>query len=184
MRMRRAVVMVMVLVAAALVAGCGVEDPYADGVPGAGSTAAPASATAAAPATTAAPAVVAAPASAPSARDAVLTEFAHAWSTWDARDLAAQRRVLASLAAEPLAGQLREDARQALRDELERVTTASSSGRLIGTIPQRDGSLVVVTYENAKAEAQTQGQAAYHVYLAAGHDTPSGWRLSRWEPTA
>lgn len=179
--MRRLLLLLMAIAATALAAGCGVEDPYADGVPS-GTTAA----TSAAPAaTSAAPAPTAAvePA-APTARDAVLRRFVAAWTTWSARDLAAQRRVLAGLAAEPLAGQLRSDAKEALRDELERVTTASSTGRLVGAIPQKDGSLVVVTHETAKAEAQTEGQPAYHVYLAAGHDTPAGWRLSRWEPTA
>jgi hypothetical protein len=183
--MRRLLLLLMAIGGTALAAGCGVEDPYADGVPGS-TSAAPAatSAAPAAPATAAVPATTATPTATPTARNAVLRRFAAAWTTWSARDLAAQRRVLAALAAEPLAAQLRSDAREALRDELERVSTASSSGRLIGTLPQRDGSLVVVTYETAKAEAQTEGQAAYHVYLAAGHDTPAGWRLSRWEPTA
>jgi hypothetical protein len=180
--MRRLLLLLMAIVVTALAAGCGVEDPYADGVP-VGTTAA----TSAAPAPTSAapaPTAVVEPAAAPTARDAVLRRFVSAWTTWSARDLAGQRRVLAGLAAEPLAAQLRSDAKEALRDELERVTTASSTGRLIGTLPQKDGSLVVVTYETAKAEAQTEGQPAYHVYLAAGHDTPAGWRLSRWEPTA
>jgi type IV pilus biogenesis protein CpaD/CtpE len=183
---RRALLSLAAVAATALAAGCGVEDPYAGGVPSGttpqASTAAPAAAAAAAPSTTAAPAATTT--AAPTAQNAVLRRFVSAWTTWSARDLAAQRRVLVGLAAEPLAAQLRSDAREALRDELERVTTASSSGRMIGTIPQEDGTLVIVTRETAKAEAETEGQPAYHVYLAAGHDTPAGWRLSRWEPTA
>ncbi|WP_027006166.1 hypothetical protein [Conexibacter woesei] len=178
-------------------AGCGVQDPYENGLPATkATTAAPAST--GAPGSTGAPASSGAPAStavragavAPTAggagggRDAVLRRFASAWANWNGRDLAAQRQVLAGLAAEPLSGQLKEDARHAARDALERVTTASSTGKMMGSIPQPDGSLVVVTYETAKAEGATGGQPAYHVYLVSGHDTPAGWRVSKWEPTS
>jgi hypothetical protein len=165
-------------------AGCGVKDPYANGMPATkGTSAAPASTSA--PASTAVPAGPAvAGAVGASGQDTVLRRFVGAWANWTGKDLAAQRQVLAGLAVQPLSGQLKQDAQQATRDALERVTTASSTGKMVGSIPQKDGSLVVVTYETAKAEGMTEGQAAYHVYLVSGHDTPAGWRVSQWEPTS
>jgi len=176
--MRRIVVALAVACGLATASGCGVADPYAGGLPG------PAPTTAG-PASTAAGATAPEPGAASTrSRDAVVRRFAEAWSNWTAHDLAAQRRVLASLAVAPLATQLRRDAEQATRDDLERVSTASSTGRLVGVLPQRDGTLVVVTYETAKADGAVHGQPAYDVYVADGRQTPEGWRLSRWEPTA
>jgi hypothetical protein len=170
----------LAVVAASLLAGgCGIPDPYAK-------TTSTATKAAASPSTAVPSTSTAAPASTatPLGRDAALRRFVDAWMNWTPKNLTAQRQVLLELAAEPLRAQLRRDADQARRDELLRVTTASNSGRLVGTIEQPRGIVLVVTSEVGKTESQTEGQRGYHVYIAAGTDTPSGWKLNRWEPTA
>jgi len=165
------------LVSVAL-AGCGLRDPYTTTT---GVRTQPRSAVPGAP-TPPAPSRQAQGATGARSEQSLLLRFATAWINWTAASLPAQRTALAALATGELAGQLRQDAAQALRSRLQEVTGAYSRGRYVGVIPQPDGQLVVVTYEQAAPEGGAQAQAAYHVYLARAQHTSSGWRLSEWQP--
>lgn len=178
----------LVLVVSTILAGCGLQDPYSKG----SHTASPATPTTA-PQTHTPPRQSSGGASGARGQQAsgaagalseqsVLGRFATAWINWTAASLPAQRTALAALATGELAGQLRQDAAQALRSRLQEVTGAYSRGRYVGAIPQPNDRFVLVTYEQAAPEGGAQPQGAYHVYLARAQHTSSGWRLSEWQP--
>jgi hypothetical protein len=162
------------LVSVAL-AGCGLRDPYTTTT---GARTQPRSAASGAPT----PPAPSQQAEGASSEQSLLARFATAWINWTAASLPAQRTTLAALATGELAGRLRQDAAQALRSRLQEVTGAYSRGRYVGVIPQPNGQLVLVTYEQAAPEGGAQPQGAYHVYLARAQHTSSGWRLSGWQP--
>ncbi len=161
----------MVLVASVALGGCGLRDPYspqphkhaADHGQG---TQEPLPAPTPTPGTTA---------------TAVLAAYATAWVNWSATTLARERAGLLALATGQLARELRQDAAQAVRTQLQIVSNAYSRGRYVGVIREPDGRAIVVTYEEvASVGGSTQG--AYHVYLAHTERTARGWRVSEWQP--
>jgi hypothetical protein len=111
----------------------------------------------------------------------VLARYADAWVNWSARTLPHERAALLALATGQLAEQLRQDAAQAVKTELQEVSQAYSRGRYIGVIRQEGGRAIVVTYEEA-APLGGQAQGAYHVYLAHTERTTLGWRVTEWQP--
>jgi hypothetical protein len=119
----------------------------------------------------------------PAALDAtgLLARYAAAWVNWSAPRLSHQRAALVTLAAGPLAGELRQDAAQAARSRLQEVSNAYSRGRYVGLIPEASGGAIVVTYEEV-APLGGSAQAAYHVYLARTARTPDGLRVTQWQP--
>jgi hypothetical protein len=163
-----------VLVSIAL-AGCGIQDPYETRT----SSAAPAASGSAPHAARAQAAQL------PAAQSAgqVIARFTGAWVNWTAADLAAQRRELLALAAGQLARELRREAAQAVRVQLQQVSGAYSRGRLIGVIPRAAGRAIVVTYEQAAPQGGT-AQSAYYVYIARAQRTSQGWRLIEWQPAS
>ena len=162
----------LLLSAPVILAGCGLRDPYAQ------QSVRPAAApSVAAPA---APAAVQLNGPAGSPTD-VLARYATAWVNWSAASLERQRAGLLTLAAGPLEDELRKDAAEATRTQLQEVSNAYSRGRYVGAIPQAGETTIVVTYEEVAALGG-QAQAAYHVYLARTARTAKGWRVTQWQP--
>jgi hypothetical protein len=158
----------LAVLVAVLLAGCGISDPYTQPPPATPSAAAP---------------PMGAKPEAAGSSPQVLERFTRAWVNWSAGTLPAERRVLAALATGRLAGELRRDAAQALRTELEQDSGAYSHGQLIGLIREGGGRLVLVTYE-VSAPAGGAAQGGYHVYLARTQHTTHGWRVSEWQPAS
>jgi hypothetical protein len=157
--------------AAILLAGCGLADPYArqshaHPVGVAQSAKPPAPQPALEPTTSAA---------------TVLARFAQVWVNWSATTLPAERSALLALATGPLAQQLRADAAQAAKTQLQEVSNAYSRGRYIGLIADQADRTLVLTYEEV-APLGGQPQGAYHVYLARTEHTALGWRVTEWQP--
>jgi predicted small lipoprotein YifL len=111
----------------------------------------------------------------------VLARYADAWANWSAATLPHERAALLALATGQLADQLREQAAQAVKTQLQEVSQSYSRGRYVGLIAQQGEAAIVVTYEEV-APLGGQAQGAYHVYLARTEDTASGWRVSEWQP--
>ncbi len=86
-----------------------------------------------------------------------------------------------ALATGQLADELRQDAAQAVKTQLQEVSQAYSRGRYVGVIPGQGGRAIVVTYEEV-ALLGGQAQGAYHVYLARTEHTALGWRVTEWQP--
>jgi hypothetical protein len=161
----------MLLAAAVALTGCGLRDPYSQqpqkrpAAAGAQSAQTPASQE---PLT-------------PTSATSVLARYADAWVNWSAATLAHERAALLALATGQLADQLRQDAAQAVKAQLQEVSQAYSRGRYVGVIQEDGGRAIVVTYEEV-APVGGQAQAAYHVYLARTEHTTYGWRLAEWQP--
>jgi hypothetical protein len=161
------------LLVAAVIAltGCGLRDPYSQQpqkrpAVGAQSVQMPARQGALKPAT--------------SARS-VLGRYAEEWVNWSAGTLPHERAALLALATGQLAEQLRRDAAQAVKTQLQEVSQSYSRGRYVGLITQQGEPAIVVTYEEV-APLGGQAQGAYHVYLARTEHTALGWRVSEWQP--
>ena len=88
---------------------------------------------------------------------------------------------LLALATGQLAEQLRQQAAQAVKTQLQEVSQSYSRGRYVGLITQQGEAAIVVTYEEV-APVGGQAQGAYHVYLARTEHTAVGWRVSEWQP--
>lgn len=169
--MRRAAPTFAALLAAvALLAGCGISDPYAQP---------PAAALAHSPARVS---PAGAPAREKGARG-VLARYTALWVNWSAGMLSADRRALLGFATGPLAGELRREQQEATRNQLQQVSGAYNHGRLVGVIEQVGGQLVVLTFEQA-APLGGQPQDAYEVYIARVIRTAHGWRVSEWQPAS
>ncbi len=111
----------------------------------------------------------------------VIARYANVWVNWSATTLPRERTELLALAAGQLADELRRDAAQSVRNQLQEVTQAYSRGRYVGVIRQSNGRAIVVTYEEV-APVGGQAQGAYQVYLAQTEHTTKGWRLTEWQP--
>lgn len=111
----------------------------------------------------------------------VIAHYAKVWVNWSATTLPRERIELLALAGGQLADELRRDAAQAVRNQLQEVTQAYSRGRYVGVIRQSNGRAIVVTYEEV-APVGGQAQGAYQVYLAQTEHTTKGWRLTEWQP--
>jgi len=158
----------LLLAAAIALEGCGLSDPYSQHPNRAAAQSAP---------TPAPGRTLTSTGSATS----VLARFADAWVNWSAPTLPQERAVLLALATGQLAEQLRQDAAQTVKTELQEVSLAYSRGRYVGVIQEHDGQAVVVTFEEV-APVGGQAQGAYHVYLARTEHTTHGWRLAEWQP--
>jgi hypothetical protein len=113
----------------------------------------------------------------------VLARYATTWVNWSATTLPRERAALMALATGQLAEQLRQDAAQAVKTQLQEVSQAYSRGRHVGVIPEHGGRAIVVTYEEV-APVGGQAQGAYHVYLARTERTAHGWRVAEWQPAS
>lgn len=111
----------------------------------------------------------------------VIARYANVWVNWSATTLPRERTELLALAAGQLADELRRDAAQAVRNQLQEVTQAYSRGHYVGVIRQSNGRAIVLTYEEV-APVGGQAQGAYQVYLAQTEHTTKGWRLTEWQP--
>jgi hypothetical protein len=162
----------MLVAAVIALAGCGLRDPYSQqpqkrpAAAGAQSALTPVPEGALKPTNSAA---------------SVLARYADAWINWSAATLPHERAALLALATGQLAGQLRQDAAQAVKTQLQEVSQAYSRGRYVGVIPEAGGRAIVITYEEV-APLGGQAQGAYHVYLARTEHTAVGWRVSEWQP--
>ena len=160
------------LAAVIALAGCGLRDPYSQqpqkraAASGAQRTQAPAPQVAPKPATSGA---------------TVLASYAEVWVNWSAATLPHERAALLALAAGRLAQQLRQDAAQAVKTQLQEVSRSYSRGRYVGLITQQGDAAIVVTYEEV-APLGGQAQGSYQVYLARTAHTTQGWRVSEWQP--
>lgn len=162
----------LLLAAAIPLVGCGLRDPYSQQpqkrlVAGDRSAQAPAPQVAPKPATSGA---------------SVLARYAEVWVNWSAATLADERAALLALAAGRLAQQLRQDAAQAVKTQLQEVSRSYSRGRYVGVIPEAGARAIVVTYEEV-APLGGQAQGSYQVYLARTGHTQHGWRVTEWQPT-
>ena len=162
----------MLVAAVIALAGCGLRDPYSQ-QPQKGPAAAGAQS-----AQTPAPARALKPTN---SATGVLAGYADAWVNWSAATLPHERAALLALATGQLADQLRQDAAQAVKTQLQEVSQAYSRGRYVGVIQEDGGRAIVITYEEV-APLGGQAQAAYHVYLARTEHTTYGWRLAEWQP--
>jgi predicted small lipoprotein YifL len=169
--MRRPTLTLAALLAVVLLAGCGLRDPYAQ----------PASTEPTTPPATTRAATEGR--SAGRSAGQALALFTALWVNWSAGILPAERRALLGLAWGQLAGELRRDAAQAARAQLQELSGAYSRGRLIGVIHQATGQIAVVTFEQASAQGGPP-QSAYHVYLARTEHTTGGWRVVEWQPAS
>ena len=160
----------ILLAASAILTGCGLHDPYSPQPHGVTHTSR---------------GQVAQPPLAPQESDAsatsVIARYASVWVNWGAATLPRQRTELLALASGQLAEELRRDAAQAVRNQLQEVSQAYSRGRYVGVIRQNNGRAIVLTYEEV-APVGGQAQGAYHVYLAQTEHTTNGWRLTEWQP--
>jgi hypothetical protein len=111
----------------------------------------------------------------------VLARYAEAWVNWSAATLPHERAALLALATGQLADQLRQDAAQTVKTQLEEVSHAYSRGRYVGLITEPGEAAIVITYEEV-APVGGQAQGAYHVYLARSERTTHGWRVTEWQP--
>jgi predicted small lipoprotein YifL len=111
----------------------------------------------------------------------VLARYAEEWVNWSAATLPHERAALLALATGQLADQLRQQAAQAVKTQLQEVSQAYSRGRYVGLITQQGDAAIVVTYEEV-APLGGQAQGGYHVYLARTEHTELGWRVSEWQP--
>ena len=117
----------------------------------------------------------------PSSPASVLARYAEVWVNWSAATLPHERAALLALATGQLAEQLRQQAAQAVKTQLQEVSQSYSRGRYVGLITQRGEAAVVVTYEEV-APLGGQAQGGYHVYLARTEHTALGWRVTEWQP--
>jgi hypothetical protein len=154
------------LSAPVLLGGCGLHDPYAQ-VPK--------------PAAAPVPAPHAPAAATGAGASGVLARYATEWVNWSGAALDRQRTALLTLAAGALAGELRRDAAEAAKTQLQELSNAFSRGRYVGAIPQAGQAALVITYEEV-APLGGQPQAAYHIYLAHTARTAHGWRVTQWQP--
>jgi hypothetical protein len=111
----------------------------------------------------------------------VLARYADAWVNWSAATLPHERAALLALATGQLAEQLRHDAAQAAKAQLQEVSQSFSRGRYVGLITGQGEAAIVVTYEEV-APLGGKAQGAYHVYLARTEHTAHGWRVTEWQP--
>jgi hypothetical protein len=153
--------------AAALLAGCGIEDPYSerDEQPPAQTTATP----------------TATPASLPGDERAALEQFALRWSNWTYPTLADVRLALADQASGELRESLLRDARRAAEDASLRAGNSSNRGVVEGIMLRRGKPAIVVTREKATL-GTGQGQEGFFVYLARAERTDGGWKVVAWDP--
>jgi hypothetical protein len=163
----------VLLVVSAILTGCGLGDPYSQ-QPHTGATTTPRTAAQIRPPE---------PESLSHANSgtSVIARYTTLWVNWTAATLPRERAELLGLTTGQLADELRKDAAQTVKNRLQEVSQAYSRGRYVGVITQRGGRAIVVTYEEV-ALVGGQAQGAYHVYLARPQRTPSGWRLSEWQP--
>jgi hypothetical protein len=157
------------IVAGVVLAGCGLRDPYSEQ-----------KTTAARGRVVQAP-VPASTLATTTGAEALLARYATTWVNWSATTLVRQRAALLSLATGALADELRQDAAQAVKTQLQEVSRAYSRGSYVGVIRETAGRAIVVTYEEV-ATLGGAAQGAYHVYLVRTERTAQGWRVSEWQP--
>jgi predicted small lipoprotein YifL len=161
----------MLLAAAIALTGCGLRDPYSQQPQKRPAAARAQSALAPVPEAV----------KPTNSSTSVLAGYADAWVNWSAATLAHERAALLALATGQLADQLRQDAAQASKTQLQEVSRAYSRGRYVGVIREEGGRAIVVTYEEV-APIGGQAQGAYHVYLARTERTAHGSRVTEWQP--
>lgn len=164
--------LLLLLAAIISLSGCGLRDPYSQQ---------PKKHPAAGDAQRAqGPVHEAAPKSATGATS-VLARYAEVWVNWSAATLAHERAGLLALATGRLAEQLRQQAAQAVKTQLQEISRSYSRGRYVGVIREAGGRAIVVTYEEV-APLGGQAQGAYRVYLARTEHMTGGWRVTEWQP--
>jgi predicted small lipoprotein YifL len=162
----------MLVVAVIALTGCGLRDPYSQY---------PQKRATAAGAQSAQRSVPEEPRKPTNSATSVLARYAEASVNWSATTLPRERAALLALATGQLAVQLRRDAAQATKTQLQEVSQAYSRGRYVGFIGAAGGRAIVVTYEEV-AHVGGQPQGAYHVYLARTERTAHGSRVTEWQP--
>jgi hypothetical protein len=188
----RAAVAAAVLAATVLV-GCGVTDPYASNR---ATTASGPSATVAEsgdpprerggtvpPAAGAADSTLAADPARSTPR-AALIRYAQLYVNWSARDVLARQRQLASISLGQARAQALQAAASVQRDKILTRSRVANTGQVVGVAPGEgaaEGQWVVVTRE------QTTGQGDYaglpptvHVTFAKLVHTQAGWVITSW----
>jgi hypothetical protein len=188
---------------AAVVAGCGLTNPYATQTARTG-TARPATTTTATATTTVtdadpiperggtisraarrAQAALGTGAAAPSPQ-AALQRYARLYSNWTAATVANQQRQLAAISLGSARGQALQAAASYRHDTTLRASHVANSGGVI-TIAKGQGaatgSWVVVTRETTTGRGDYQGlPAQLHITYAQLTHTPDGWVISSWSP--
>jgi hypothetical protein len=193
-RRSRAALLLFVLGAAAL-AGCGVTDPYS----ATQSTATP-TGTSTATVTNADPAperggTIPAGARAAQSRiaasasratpDAALEQYARLYVNWSAHTVITVQRQLAALSIGQARAQALQAAASYTRDQTLAQSAVANSGHLVAITPSltTQGLWVMVTSEQTTGNGDYSGlPPTLHVIYAGLTRTPSGWVVSEWAP--
>jgi hypothetical protein len=196
MRRRPAAALLLSVLGAAALAGCGITDPYA-GTKAATSTStnsSPATVTNADPAPERGGAI---PASARAAQSrlsaiaakptprAVLQQYARLYVNWTAANVAAVQRELASSSDGQARAQALQAAASYTRDRTLAQSGVANSGQLIAITPNitTPGQWVLVTSEQTTGTGDYSGlPPTLHVIYAQVTWTPKGWVVSEWAP--
>ena len=195
MRCRLTASLLLSVLGAAAIAGCGIPDPYAASQPTATSTA-----TSTVVATNVDPAPerggtipanaraaesrVAAAASRPTP-EAALEQYARLYVNWDAKSVVDVQHVLAALSTGQARAQALQAAASYTRDQTLAQSGVANSGRLVAITPSltTSGQWVLVTSEQTTGRRDYSGlPPTLHVIYAGLTRTPSGWVVSEWAP--
>lgn len=198
--MRRRVVtsFLVAVLAASVLTGCGISDPYA-GTPAATSTSTSTNSSAGT-VTNADPAPErggAIPSSARAAQSRVsagagrptpqqaLQRFAHLYVNWTADSVAAVQRELASLSEGQARAQALQAAASYARDQTLAQSGVANSGQLVAITQSltTPGQWVLVTSEQTTGKGDYAGlPPTLHVIYAQVTRTAKGWVVSEWAP--
>lgn len=190
-----AAILILVLGASAL-AGCGMTDPYSPSRP----TATPSTTPTTASVTDADPAPERGgtiPASARAAQSrvtagaacatqrAALERYARLYVNWAAHDVVAIQRQLAELSTGQARAQALQAAASYTRDQTLARSGVANSGQLVAITPSltTQGQWVLVTSEHTTGKGDYAGlPPTLHVIYAQVTRTASGWVVSKWAP--
>ena len=182
--------------AAALLTGCGISDPYA-GTHAATSTSTSSSAAALTNADPAPERGGTIPAGARAAQSrlsagaarptpqAALERYAHLYVNWTADSVAAVQRELASLSEGQARAQALQAAASYTRDQTLTQSGVANSGHLVAITPSltTPEQWVLVTSEQTTGKGDYSGlPPTLHVIYARVTRTPKGWVVSEWAP--
>jgi hypothetical protein len=173
-RHHRRTVAAVLTALALMVAGCGLEDPYANQPEDA--TEETASTTTEAPQPP-----EAAPGREPAGRRDALERFAQTWMTWSFETLADTRKRLAALAGEALRERMLRYASDAEDDLALRTANSSNGGSVEGVLLRRGAPALVVTRETTRFGDGGE-QSGYFVYEADAEQIDGTWKVVEWRP--
>ena len=185
----------LLFLAAAGLAGCGLSDPYNTRQPRVTSTgAATVAVTNADPAPERGGTI---PAGARAAQNRVATgvtvatpevaleQYADVYINWNAKSVADVQRRLAALSIGQARAQALQAAASYTRDQTLAESGVANSGHLVAITPSltTSGQWVLVTSEQTAGRGDYSGlPATLHVIYAGLTRTPSGWVVSEWAP--